>query len=200
MLYKLAHILQGKFRFIWNLIEYANAMVFSMTHRRRMERIPSVLEECSSSFPFRILEAKVEDVDALLQFFSEQPESAFEFFRPHSFDAATITKNIKNKAFLPFIVVDGSKVVGYFFLRCFVNGKSFRGEIVDYRYRNKGIAKKMGLVMARVASALGLRVFGSISPDNYASLASAKVANEVQIIKTLDNGYYYVEYIPKQPS
>ena len=78
-----------------------------------------------------------------------------------------------------------------------MNGKSFRGRIVDYRWRNKGIAKQMGLTMNKIIAILNVRLFGSISPDNYASLQSTKAVNDIRIIKTLDNGYYYIEYLPK---
>ena len=51
--------------------------------------------------------------------------------------------------------------------------------------------------MNKIITLLKVRLFGSISPDNYASLASTKAVNDIRIIKTLDNGYYYVEYLPK---
>ena len=60
------------------------------------------------------------------------------------------------------------QIVGYFFLRPFVNGKCFRGRIADYCSRGKGIGKLM-----------------------------AKAVSDVRIIKTLDNGYYYIECKPK---
>ncbi|MBP5456254.1 MAG: hypothetical protein J6Y37_07115 [Paludibacteraceae bacterium] len=129
-------------------------------------------------------------------FFKEQPDEAFAFFSPHGFDSDSLLKVVENKAFLAYLVLDGSQVVGYFFLRCFVNGKCFRGKIVDYRWRNRGMAKQMGIAMTRIASTLGIRMFGTISPDNYASLASSKAVNQVNIIKTLGNGYYYIEYLP----
>ena len=54
--------------------------------------------------------------------------------------------------------------------------------------------------MTKVAVATGIRMFGTISPDNYASLASSKAVNETRIVETLDNGYYYIEYLPKNES
>lgn len=196
MLYKLAHVLSDKFGFLWNIIEMLNAFVFALTHKSALEKIPEILKGCSGQFLLRV--AAPADAVSLANFFAEQPEEAFEFFKPHDFDEKTLSKIIRNRAFLTFLVLDGEKIVGYFFLRCFVNGKSFRGKIVDYRYRGKGIAKLQGLAATKVATALGMRVFGTISPDNYASLASSKAVNEVKIVKTLDNGYYYIEYLPKK--
>lgn len=196
MLYKLAHILRDRFGFLWNIIEWCNAFVFALTHRAALKKIPGILKECSGQYTLRL--AAPADAAPLATFFAEQPEEAFKFFKPHAFDEKTLSKIIRNKAFLTFLVLDGEKIVGYFFLRCFVNGKSFRGRIVDYRWRNKGIAKQMGLTMNKIIAILKVRLFGSISPDNYASLASTKAVNDIRIIKTLDNGYYYVEYLPKK--
>ena len=196
MLYKFAHILRDKFGFLWNIIEWCNALVFALTHRAALKKIPEILQDFSDQFTLRLAEPA--DAASLATFFVEQPEEAFKFFKPHAFDENTLSKIIRNRAFLTFLVLDGEKIVGYFFLRCFMNGKSFRGKIVDYRYRGKGIAKLQGLAATKVASALKMRVFGTISPENYASLASSKAVNETRIIKTLENGYYYIEYLPKK--
>ena len=196
MLYKIAHILRDRFGFLWSMVEWGNAIVFALTHRTALKKIPAILQECSGAYILRL--AELTDAAALATFFAEQPEEAFTFFKPHSFDENSLKKIIRNKAFLTFLVLDKEKIVGYFFLRCFVNGKSFRGKIVDYRYRGKGIAKLQGLAMTKVAVALGIRMFGTISPDNYASLASSKAVNETRIVATLDNGYYYIEYLPKE--
>lgn len=195
MLYKIAHILRDRFGFLWNLVEWGNALVFALTHRAALKKIPAILQECSGMYTLRL--AELTDAAALATFFTEQPEDAFTFFRPHAFDEGVLKRIIRNKAFLTFLVLDKEKIVGYFFLRCFVNGKSFRGRIVDYRWRNRGIAKLMGITMNKLIVLLHVRLFGSISPDNYASLASTRAVNDIHIIKILDNGYYYIEYLPK---
>lgn len=196
MLYKLAHILKERFGFIWDFVEWLNAMVFSLTHRKQLKKLPQVLDSCSGEYQFRL--AQPSDASALVTFFANQPEEAYEFFKPHDFDAKAIKKVIANKAFQTIIVWHDQTIVGYFFLRCFVNGKCFRGKIVDKNWQGRGIAKLMGIVMTKVSQALGMRMFGSISPENYASLASAKASNEIKIHQTLDNGYYYIEFLPKQ--
>jgi hypothetical protein len=196
MLYKLAHIIKERFGFIWDFIEWLNATAFSLTHRKQLKKLPQVLDSCSGEYQFRL--AQPSDAPALVTFFANQPEEAFEFFKPHDFDAKAIKKVIANKAFQTIIVWHDQTIVGYFFLRCFINGKCFRGKIVDKNWQGRGIAKQMGIVMTKVSQALGMRMFGSISPENYASLASAKASNEIKIHQTLDNGYYYIEFLPKQ--
>ena len=196
MLYKLAHIIKERFGFIWDFIEWLNSTAFSFTHRKQLKTLPQVLDTCSGEYQFRL--AQPSDASALVTFFANQPEEAFEFFKPHDFDAKAIKKVIANKAFQTIIVWHDQTIVGYFFLRCFINGKCFRGKIVDKNWQGRGIAKQMGIVMTKVSQALGMRMFGSISPENYASLASAKASNEIKIHQTLDNGYYYIEFLPKQ--
>jgi hypothetical protein len=195
MLYKLAHILRDKFGFLWNIIEWSNSFIFALTHKNAFKKIPQILQECSNQYTLRLAEST--DVPALVMFFTEQPEDAFKFFKPHAFDEKTLMRIVHNKAFLTFIVLDGKKIVGYFFLRCFVNGKSFKGYMVADTYKGCGIAKLEGIAMNKINEVLGLRMFGSISPENPASMAVAKAVNEVKILYTLDNGDYYIEFLPK---
>ena len=195
MSYKIAHILRDRFGFLWNLLEWLNALVFVLTHRAGLKKIPAILQECSGAYTLRL--AELTDAAALATFFAEQPEDAFTFFRPHAFDEGSLKKIIRNKAFLTFLVLDKEKIVGYFFLRCFVNGKSFKGYMVDYSYRGLGLAKLEGMAMNKVNEILGLRMFGSISPHNPASLAAAKAVNKLKIIEILENCDYYIEFLPK---
>ena len=210
MLYEIAHIIKERFGFIWDMVEWGNATAFSLMKSSAMKKIPSVLKECSEKYEIKL--ADVADVDGLVQFFANQPEEAFTFFKPHEFDAKAMKKVVKNKAFLTFVVLSNDndnlsnlsnssepkQIVGYFFLRCFENGKAFRGKMVDKDHQGRGIAKLMGVAMTKVATTLGVRMFGSISPENYASLVSAKASNEIKIHKTLENGYYYIEFLEKK--
>lgn len=133
----------------------------------------------------------------MAQMLSEQPEEAFDYFRPHGFTVHDLRKLIKDHGFLAYVVVKDKKVVGYFFQRSFFWGKAYRGYITDYRWRRKGINRMMNECATDISALLGLRVFGTIAPENIASLKSAETANEVKIIKTLDNGDYFVEYLKK---
>lgn len=197
MLYKIAHLIKDKCGFLWEAIELGNASLFALQHRERMNGIPQILDRISNeTFTIRMTEKT--DAKKLEKFFAEQPESAFDFFRPHGFDEKSVMKVLKNKAFITFVVTEGDDILGYFFLRSYVNGKCFKGRMVDYRQRNRGIAKLMGKAINEIAMHLGLRIFTTISPDNYASLASTKAVNDIKIVKTLDNGYYYIECTPKR--
>ena len=106
---------------------------------------------------------------------------------------------LTDKAMIPHTSdVKIKELVGYFFLRCFFNGKGYRGRMVDNRWNNKGIGKLMSLAINHIALTLGIRMFSSISPENYASLASVKATCNMKVIKTLENGYFYIEILPQK--
>lgn len=140
------------------------------------------------------------NIPALARMLAEQPETAFEYFKPHSFDECTLGKLAQDQSFLAYVVLtsDTHQCVGYFFQRSFFWGKSFRGYITDYRWQRQGINTMMNRCATEISSLLGLRVFGTIAPSNIASMKSAQTANKIQIIETLKNGDYYVEYSPKE--
>ena len=96
-----------------------------------------------------------------------------------------------------FTVNDNGQIIGYFFLRFFATGKAFRGKIVDMNYRGRGIAKMMGACATEIAFLSGFRLMGTISKKNIASINSSKAVNNINIIKELDDGYIYVEYLSK---
>lgn len=196
MLYRLAHFLRDKFPFLWDSVEEVNSWLFFLLNRKKLRQISKILKQSSSDY--LIQEATLDDVSGLVDFFKRQPKKAFTFFHPHGFDESSITKVVKNKAFLAFVVLHDQKVIGYFFLRCYLNRKGFRGRMVDYSWNNKGIGKIMSITLNQIAKTLEIRIFSSISPNNYASLASAKATTNIKIIKTLPNGYYYIELFPKE--
>lgn len=196
MLYEIAHVIKDNFSFFWEVVEWGNKILFIFQHKGNIKDIPSLLDQISTD-SLIIRMTKETDAPKLAAFFKEQPENAFKFFKPHGFDEKSILKVIRNKSFLTFVVTEGEVIVGYFFLRCFANGKCFRGKIVHKKWQGKGIAKLMGKAMTLVSEKLNLRMFGSISPDNYASMASAKASNNLKVHKVLENGYFYIEFLPK---
>lgn len=198
MLYEIAHVIKERFGFLWDAIEWGNAEVFALMHRGEMKRIPELLAECSGRYQLRL--ATREDVKQMRAFFEAQPEEAFRFFQPHEFDEMGIKKVVLNKSFLTFVALDGNEIAGYFFMRSFVNGKTFKGYMVGIDHRGRGVAREMGIAMNRVARELGLRMFKSISPENPASLAVTKKVNDIKIIKTLDNGDMLIECFEKTDS
>ena len=195
MLYELAHIIKSRIGFLWDAIEWGNAEAFALLHRNEMEKIPQILADCSGKYTLRL--ASRDDIKRMKSFFDSQPQEAFKFFQPHDFSENGIKKVVGNKSFLTFVAMDGDAIAGYFFMRSFVNGKTFKGYMVGIDHRGKGVAREMGIAMNQVAKQLGLRMFKSISPENPASLAVTKKVNDIRIIKTLENGDMLIECFEK---
>lgn len=195
MLYKLAHVLRERFPWVWEMIEQLNGWLFACRYSSGLRHDMGV--NCKD-FNFKVVRLSPLNVNLAVDFFKAQPDEAFEFFRPHAFDRKSLLRLCRNKGFLAYLVMDSDEVVGYFFLRCFFTGKCFRGYITDYRHRRMGINRVMGVVATNIALHLSLRMYGSISPRNKASMLSAQAVNEVKILQTLENGDYYVEYLPKK--
>lgn len=196
MLYKLAHVLRDNSPFLWRLLGKLNAMLFALRYKNRLIKIPAILKKYSTDFCIESLE-KSNIADAAL-FFNKQPEDAFTFFRPHGFGKDDLLQLCADKSFLAYIVRKNDEVIGYFFLRCSFMGKAYRGYMTDVNHRRMGINKLMGLCATDIAVNLDLPMFGSIAPDNVASMKSAEAVNDIRIIETLDNGDFLVEYLPKK--
>ena len=205
--------MRDKLPWIWESIGVINSFLFVLRYGNRMKKIKEILksyslssnqisEKTNKSSLFNVETLTKENVSSLSRMFAEQPASAFDFFHPHGFDDKSLSKLIRDKSFLAYIVTvnndDNQPVcVGYFFQRSFFWGKSFRGYMTDFRWRRKGINKLMNQCATRISSFLGLHVYGTIAPENIASMKSAQAANDVKIIETLRNGDYLVEYLLK---
>lgn len=188
--------LKHKCGFIWSIVEFFNGLLFRLLYGKKMK---SAVKEAldnqeTGSFRFAVL-GKV-DAEQLCEFFKKQPEKMFEFFKPHAFDLKTIKRKIADKAFVTIGCFDQNKLIGYCFIRCFFNGKAFRGKIVDADYQGRGIAKKMGALMSDICFACGLRLYATISKDNLASINSSKAVNEIVVVEELPDDYVYIQYLP----
>lgn len=193
MLYELAHFLQNKVKPIWSLVEAVNAGMFRLRYGRRISQLPVVV----SAYP-GIARATVEDITDLASFFSNQPEEAFEFFKPHGFDEESLARLIRNPSMLMYVVKDEGTIVGYFFLRCFFIGKGYLGKMVDSHCQGQGLGRKMCCCAMDIASSLGIRMFETISKNNLASLYSTQKVLETKVIEEMTNDYLYIEDIRKK--
>lgn len=180
--------------FIWNIVEYINSQLFYILYRKRLEFLGEKYSQSKDSV--RIL--RIEDMVALSEFFNKQPADSFEYFKPHAFDYNSLVKKNKDKSFIMIGVFSNNEIIGYGFLRCFFNGKAFRGKIVDISHQGHGIAKQIGSVLTDMATLMHLRLFATISKDNVKSISSSSAVNRIKILKELPGNYIYVEYLRKQ--
>lgn len=203
MVYEFAHLVKEKMRFVWDGVEWMNGWLFGLIYRKELKSLPDIIENKSSD-ELVVRMATKEDVEMMVRFFAEQPKDAFRYFKPHGFDHNSIKKIVSNKAWIVLVAEtsefmrDNDRMVGYCFMRSFVNGVAYKGYMVDYRKRGLGISKVMGWAMNDIADILHLKMYKSISPDNVASMAATKAVNDVKVIKTLDNGDVLVECTRKK--
>jgi hypothetical protein len=187
--------LKHKLSLLWAIIEKINGimvgLIFASSVKSNLAKWISESPQADLSYRF-LLES---DLDALVGFFERQDQEQFKYFKPHGFDGKTLARLFRNSSFFMMGVFDGDRLAGYFFLRCFVNRKCFTGRIVDCEYQGRGISKVMGRILLRAAWDSGFRVFGTASKENVKSLGSYKSINDFKVIRELDNGYIYFEYL-----
>jgi RimJ/RimL family protein N-acetyltransferase len=193
MLYQIAHIVRDKLGWLWQLVERLNAWLFSMRYGRRLGSFfYSEIPEGYELVLFRNV-----PTEKMVAFFEHQPEDAFTYFRPHAFDAKSIRRLQKNRAFLAYVLIDklNDKIAGYCFNRCFFHGQGFRGRMVDVDYRGKGLGTAMNKLLNDVGFGIGLRLFETVSKDNLASYRSALSASDVKVVKEMSNNELYLEIL-----
>lgn len=195
MLYKIAHFLRDKLTFLWDIIELMNSCLFSMKYGKRIESF------MFSTKPAGFIISRINDipVEKMVEFFKQQPEDAFTYFRPHGFDNKSIVKLQNNRSFLGYVLIEQStnSIAGYCFIRCFFIGKGFRGRMVDINYRGKGLGTSMNKILNEVGFGIGLRLFETVSKDNVASYRSALSASRVKVLKEMPHNELYLEVLPE---
>ena len=193
---KFIKYIRKHFPLIWIIIEAINTFLVKIRYEKNIDiAISKVLHKYTDEYQFK--ELGISDIRSLADFFIHQPEGFDEYFKPHGFDEKSILKTMKREYIRMFTVNDNGQIIGYFFLRFFATGKAFRGKIVAMNYRGRGIAKMMGACATEIAFLSGFRLMGTISKKNIASINSSKAVNNINIIKELDDGYIYVEYLSK---
>ena len=172
-----------------------NKFLFRLFFYKRIKRNSlSVLSSFENErFTFRhVIE---EDLETLFDFLHDQNPEQFKYFKPHSFEKHSLKRLFKNPSNLLFGVFDQNKLIGYFFLRCFINKKCFTGRFVEKRYQNQGIGKKMGKILLAIAWSSNFRIFGTASKENMKSLKSYQAINNYHILSELKNNYIFFEFL-----
>lgn len=189
---------KNSFPFVWQLFEYLNGFIFRVLFAKKVHNnsIKIIKDYSEERFNYRFLIR--DDLLELFKLFERQDIIHFKYFNPHAFDLKTLKRLFNNPSFLMFGVFDGDILVGYFFLRCFVNMKSFTGRFVDAAYQGHGISRRMGKILHQIAWNSGFRVFGTASRDNIKSINSYQSINNFKIIKELDNNFIFFEYIKSE--
>ncbi len=102
-------------------------MLFSWFFKRRLDRVlPGVFAETAEGvFNYRRLSP--EDIPQLHRLLASQHPEDLKYFNPHRFDLHSLVAQGRKPAFLMMGAFAGDKLIGYFFLRFFINKKCFVG-------------------------------------------------------------------------
>ena len=196
MLYAIAHFLRDRLPFIWDLIDLLNSWIFGLRYGSKLRMIESItLEKYGKECNMKIAPMRELQAEKLEKFFAAQPEEAYEFFKPHGFDAKSIKKIQSLNSFLAYILLDGEDVAGYCFIRSFFHGKGFRGRMVGISHRGRGLGTLMNRMINDVGFSIGLRLFETVSKRNIASYRSAMSASNVKVLEEMEDDELYLEII-----
>jgi len=186
------------FRFLWQIIEWGNGIVFSILFRGRSRSVSGKLLKETSSPDFEYRELQKEDMQELHALIQAQDPADLTYFKPHEFDLKSLIKQKNKPAFLMMGVYRGEHMVGYFFLRFFSNRKCFVGRLIDREYRGQGIGQAMNHIMYETAWQMGFRCLSTISRKNKAVMHAHAKNPDMKVIKELQDDYLFVEFIRKQ--
>lgn len=188
----LLKIIKQSLPWVWDALECVNGRFVRLFYGRKIDKsVRLALNRVTSQYSYRRLTK--DDVCNLYEFICQQPSGFDKYFKPHRFSQKDFKRVLTNGTFILIGAFDDDRLVGYCFIRFFINKSAFRGKIVDKGYQGRGIAKQMGLVMSEIAATAGFRVYATISRDNVASLKSAQYGTEVKVLKELPDNYLYVE-------
>ena len=195
MIARILLFIKHRLPWLWAVVDWVNARLFSLLHGRKMSaQVDQAFAEFRlDGFEFATLgKADLPQLGSLLH---RQGEKRLRYFQPHGFDRESLARMMQNPAFLMFGAFHGETVVGYFFLRCFWNRKCFVGRLIDEPYEGQGIGRVMNQIMYHIAWRSGFRCMTTISRDNRAIIRSHGNNPHARILGELDNGYIWVEFV-----
>lgn len=177
------------------MIEGVNAIVFFMIYKSKLDKVLTTVFDKNSLQPFYYRKLTLSDADSLHNLIKMQNPSDLEYFHPHDFDIVSIRKQLKNCSFLMMGTFDKEKIIGYFFLRFFINRQCFVGRLIDKEYRGKGIGTVMNDILYKTAWSMNFRCLSTISRDNIAVMRAHAKNPAYKVIKELNNNYMLVEFV-----
>lgn len=196
MLYSVAHFLRDKLPFIWDIIDVLNSCLFSLRYGRKLKFVEeTVLLQYAKASGMEVVRLRDVPTEKLVTFFATQPEDAYTFFRPHSFDYKSLRKLQRNNSFLAYLLIDNGQMAAYCFVRSFFMGKGFRGRMVGIDFRGRGLGTLMNRLLNDVGFGIGLRLYETVNKENIASYKSALSASNIKVIEEKEDGDMFIEIL-----
>jgi len=184
-------------QFLWKIIEYFNGIIFHYLFKSKLVLVQNKVLEENKLQPFTFRRIQRADIESLHKLISMQDPSDLKFFNPHAFDIKSLFGQLNNHAFLMMGVFMGDAMVGYFFLRFFINKKCFVGRLIDKPYRGQGIGIKMNDIMYSISWKMNFRCLSTISKDNIPVMKAHSKNPTIKLLGELDNNYLLVEFVKR---
>jgi hypothetical protein len=182
--------------FIWIIIERVNDLLFYLLYHKRLDKVArEVFKEIQHhSVVFKRI--SIAESASLYELIKNQPASDLTYFKPHSFEFKSIVRQTRKPSFLMMGAFINDSLVGYFFLRLFVNRKCFVGRLIDKNYRGHGIGVTMNRIMYEIAWRMKFRCLSTISRNNHAVIKAHSGNRYMSVLKELKDDYLLVEFLP----
>jgi hypothetical protein len=182
---------------LWKMIDSINASLFRIVFKTKLESIQSTVLRSIENKEYVFRKLLISDMRSLFRLISAQPMEDLRYFSPHGFDLKSLDACNRKTTFLMMGAFIGEKMIGYFFLRFFVNRKCFVGRLIDKEYRGKGIGEIMNFIMYEIAWQMNFRCLSTISTNNVAVIRAHAKNPTMIILKKLTNDYLLVEFVRK---
>lgn len=197
MIIRLLIFVKHNLKPIWNVIEWGNNVTFAVLYKKKLIRLLQKVLSENQLAPFCFRKLFISDAESLFELIKAQEDSDLKYFNPHAFDINSIIKQLKKSSFLMMGVFDNERMVGYFFLRFFVNRRCFVGRLIDKDYRSIGIGQVMNAIMYGTGWSMGFRCLSTISRNNKAVMKAHAKNDSMVVLRELENDYMLVEFIDK---
>ncbi len=197
MIARVLLFIKHRMPWLWSLVDWLNARLYSLLHRKRMaaQRDRAFEEFRLEGFEFKALaDMDIEQLESLLE---RQGPERLRYFQPHDFDQSSLQRMLSSSSFLMFGVFHKNALVGYFFLRCFWNRKCFVGRLIDKPFERQGIGRVMNQIMYHIAWRSGFRCMTTVSRNNRGIMRSHERNPHARVIGRLANDYLLIEFVTK---
>lgn len=180
---------------LWGIIDRCNSYIFKVLFKSKMETALKSVMASKDEDAFQYRKLGYDDLGDLYNLIHSQPAQDLKYFSPHGFEDKDLKSHLKKPSFLMMGAFDGDRMIGYFFLRFFLNRKCFVGRLIDRQFRGRGAGEEMNRIMYETAWNMGFRCLSTISRNNTAVMRAHAKNPTMKILKGLKNDYLLVEFI-----
>lgn len=179
--------LKLQYPIIWKWVEEINGILLSTTRSRQMNGVKRAILVFPLGQDLVFKDAKKGDIPIILGFLNHLSVEDVAHFRPFPFTDKSLDHVISCGTYQVYKAMSKGELVGFFFLRFFINSQCYLGFAVKSSYRGKGIGKKMIEAMASAVKDSGFQLMSTVCADNQASIKAHMAAAQFEIVSHLSS-------------